>query len=122
MSEGRNPYDPNLRAPQSVAHLRFWVGLGTVAALTDRQRGTTQLCGTRVDVKFAYRLRPKDQIVDIDLAHDQAELLIRTLGARGAPLYTSTEIRFQALSHEITDSGEFAIMSLEFFAQHLIQR
>ena len=87
-TQSRNPYDNALRAPQTVAHLRFWVGITeAVGRPDDRQRASTGiLMDTSVAVKFAYRLRPKDQIIDLDAALDKGQLVIEALTPRAAPL------------------------------------
>lgn len=119
-SESRNPFDPTIRAPQSVAHLRFWVGVANANAMPNRQRSPGQVVNTDLVVKFAYRLRPKDQVTDYDLSMDKAETVIQTLTTRAAPLYTNTEITFVRFFHDLTSSGEYVIISLEFQAIHTI--
>ena len=121
-TQSRNPYDPALRAPQSVAHLRFWVGITEGSARPDdtQRAGQGIFMDTTVAVKFAYRLRPKDQVIDLDAAMDKAEILIQALTTRAAPLYTNLHIRFRGITPEITTPGEFAIMHLEFSALHFI--
>ena len=75
---------------------------------------------TSVAVKFAYRLRPKDQIIDLDAALDKGQLVIEALTTRAAPLYTDLHIRFKSITPDITSPGEFAIIHCEFSALHLI--
>ena len=73
---------------------------------------------TSVEVRFTYRLRPKDQVTDYDGSMDQAELVIKKIMDRGAPLYTNIHIRYDRMVHNVTDSGEYIITSLEFGVLH----
>lgn len=120
-TQSRNPLDGAIRTPQSVAHKRYWVGVvSSSGSSEDRQAGKV-LCDTEIQVKFAYRLRPKDQITDLDGAWDVSQTLITALTTRAAPLYTNLQIRFQNISTEITGSGEFVIVKLIFSVIHTIE-
>ena len=118
----RNPADSGYRAPQSVAHLRFWVALGESSGMQeDRQRSADGIISeTPIVVRFAYRLRPKDQILDYGNALDQTELVIRTLDSRSAPLYSDLQIRYDRMGVELVPSGEFVICSIFFICLHTI--
>ena len=122
MTESRNPFEDVIRAPQSVAQTRFWIGItGAVASDAGPQMSPAGVqMETTVAVKFAYRLRPKDQVTDYGAALDQAETVIRTCTNRGAPLYTDLQIRFSGLSTDITASGEYIIPTAEFSVLHYI--
>lgn len=122
MTESRNPFEDVIRAPQSVAQKRFWIGItGAIASDDGRQNVSVGVqMDTTVSVKFAYRLRPKDQVVDYGEAMDQAELVIQKLTARGAPLSTDLQIRFSQLTTDITTSGEYIIPTLEFSVIHFL--
>jgi hypothetical protein len=122
MTESRNPFEDVIRAPQSVAQKRYWIGItGAIASDDGRQNVSVGVqMDTTVSVKFAYRLRPKDQVVDYGEAMDQAELVIKKLTARGAPLSTDLQIRFSQLTTDITTSGEYIIPTLEFSVIHFL--
>lgn len=121
-TESRNPYDDFNRNPNTVAQMRFSVGIQDVAALSEQRESVTVgvLCNTTVEVKFPYRLRPKDQITDYDLALDKSQELIKALTNRAAPLHTGLQIFFNSLNNEITDSGEYIIQTLQFNVLHSI--
>ena len=122
MTESRNPFEDIIRAPQSVAQKRFWIGITGAIASDDGRQNTAvgAQMDTTVSVKFAYRLRPKDQVTDYGGALDQAELVINKLTARGAPLSTDLQIRFAQLTTDITTSGEYIIPTAEFSVLHFI--
>jgi hypothetical protein len=122
MTESRNPFEDVIRAPQSVAQKRFWVGITSAIASEDGRQSTTvgAQMETTVSVKFAYRLRPKDQVTDYGEALDQAETVIQKLTARGAPLSTDLQIRFSQLTTDITTSGEYIIPTAEFSVLHFL--
>ena len=122
MTESRNPFEDVIRAPQRVAQKRFWVGITSAIASEDGRQSTTvgAQMETTVSVKFAYRLRPKDQVTDYGEALDQAEPVIAKLTARGAPLSTDLQIRFSQLTTDITASGEYIIPTAEFSVLHFL--
>ena len=121
-SASRNPADSHYRVPQSVAHLRFWIVLGSSEGLPeDRQNMPPGVISeTGVAVRFAYRLRPKDQITDYDLALDTIETVIETIDTRGAPLHTDLQIRYERMGIELVPSGEFVICTVFFNVLHVI--
>ena len=121
-TESRNPYDDFNRNPNTVAQMRISVGIGDIEAMEDQRENVSVgvLCNTTVQVKFPYRLRPKDQITDYGLALDKAQELIKGLTNRAAPLHTGLQIFFSSLSNEITDSGEYIIQTLSFNVLHSI--
>ena len=121
-TESRNPYDDFNRNPNTVAQMRFSVGIGDIEAMEDQRENVSVgvLCNTTVQVKFPYRLRPKDQITDYGLALDKAQELIKGLTNRAAPLHTGLQIFFSSLSNEITDSGEYILQTLSFNVLHSI--
>ena len=121
-TESRNPFDDFNREPNAVAQKRFSVGIGTVEALEEQRQNSSVgiLCNTQVFVKFPYRLRPKDQVLDYDNSMDTAQLVIAKCTTRAAPLHTDLQIFFQGLEHQITDSGEYIITTLQFNVLHQI--
>ena len=122
MTESRNPFEDVIRAPQSVAQKRFWVGITSAIASDDGRQSPPvgAQMDTTVSVKFAYRLRPKAQVTDYGEALDQAETVIAKLTARGAPLSTDLQIRFSQLTTDITTSGEYIIPTAEFSVLHFL--
>ena len=61
-----------------------------------------------------------EQAFAVGEAMDQAELVIKKLTARGAPLSTDLQIRFSQLTTDITTSGEYIIPTLEFSVIHFL--
>lgn len=118
----RNPFDEFNRQPNTVAQKRFTVGIGIVEAIEEQRENSSVgvLCNTPVQVRFNYRLRPKDQIADYDNSLNAAQDIISKCTRREAPLHTDIQIFFQQLEHEITDSGEYIITTLLFNVLHKI--
>lgn len=122
-TESRNPFDDFNRFPNTIAQKRFSVGIGSIQAMEEQRQSspTGLMCQTQVFVKFPYRLRPKDQIVDYDSSMDAGQEIILACTIRGAPLHTGLQIFFQQMEHEITDSGEYIITTIQFSVMHQIQ-
>lgn len=118
-TESRNPLG-TIRTPQSVAHKRFWVGVDSSKGRPDDRQTGRVLMETGILVKFSYRLRPKDQITDLDSALDSGEDVIQLLTTRSAPLHSDLQIRFISLQSELAPSGEFVIETIEFNVIHTI--
>lgn len=117
----RNPFDDYNRNPNGVAHKRASVGVSMVARSDQRESSSVGvLCESVVLIKYPYRLRPKDQVLDFDNSMDSVESIIRAITVREAPLHTNLQIFFNSASHEITDSGEYIINSLNFTVLHTI--
>ena len=117
----RNPFDDFNRNPNTVAHKRTSIGVSMVARSDQRESTAVGvLCESVVVIKFPYRLRPKDQVLDYDNSMDTVESVIRTCTVRAAPLHTNLQIFFNAASHDITDSGEYIINTLNFTVLHTI--
>ena len=118
----RNPYDDTNRNPQTVAHKRFSVGIVACESMEEQRQVSSVgiMCRTRIRVKFPYRLRPKDQVLDYDNSLDSAELVIRSITVRAAPLHTDLHISFRDFSHEIVNSGEYILNQIEFDVLHEI--
>lgn len=121
--ESRNPYDGYGRSPNTIAHKRFSVGIGTVASREDdrQRRSAGVMTDTSVSVRFAFRIRPKDQIESYDDALDAAEQVIEKITNRSTPLHDSLQIRFAGLDNELADSGEWCTLNLTFTVLHYIQ-
>lgn len=120
-SESRNPWGgASLRQPQSVAQLRFSVGISSTMASDESRQiasvGVPTL--TNVVVMFNYRLRPKDQITDYDAALNEAETVMRALTVRASPLHDNLQIRFDSMTPRISSSGEYMELSLSFLVLH----
>jgi hypothetical protein len=117
----RNPFDDFNRNPNAVAHKRASVGVSMVARSDQRESNSVGvLCDSVVVVKYPYRLRPKDQVLDFDNSMDSVEEVIKACTVRAAPLHTNLQIFFNAANHEITDSGEYIINTLNFTVLHTI--
>ena len=121
-SENRNPFPNFGRAPNTVAHKRFAVGILSAIGEDDtRQRQSVGIMSrTAIGVKFAYRIRPKDQLIAYDESITTAESVIQSLTNRTSTLYASLQIRFEQMNMELTESGEFNIISLGFSVLHQI--
>ena len=117
----RNPFDDFNRNPNGVAHKRASIGVSMVARSDQRQtRSVGVLCESVVVVKYPYRLRPKDQVLDFDNSMDSVEEVIKACTVRAAPLHTNLQIFFNNAVHDITDSGEYIINTLNFTVLHTI--
>lgn len=121
-TESRNPFDDFNRFPNAIAQKRFAVGIGPIEALEEQRESslTGLICQTQVQIKYPYRLRPKDQLTDYDLSMDTAQEVIRGCTNRSPPLHTNLQIFFRQMEHEITDSGEYIITTLQFTVLHQI--
>jgi len=121
--ESRNPFDGYGRSPNTIAHKRFSVGVGTVTSREDdrQRRSTGIMTDTQMSVRFAFRIRPKDQIDSYDNALDAAEQVIEIITNRSTPLHDSLQIRFTGLDNELADSGEWCSLTLSFSVLHYIQ-
>lgn len=120
--EGRNPYDGYGRSPNTIAHKSFSVGIRTSSSRDDdRQRRSTGIMAfTEVFVRYAFRIRPKDQIESYDDALDSAQLVIQQITNRAAPLHENLQIRFAGIDNELSDSGEWCSITLTFNTIHFL--
>ena len=116
------PFQAFGRTPNSIAHKGFAVGIGGSNAADDRQRPTEgAMLQTDLDITFAFRLRPLDQLTDIDLQLDMENTIITALLDRGnAVLYPNIHIKLLSSSRVLTDSGEYVLSSLAFEILHFI--
>jgi hypothetical protein len=121
-SEGRNPYDGYGRSPNTVAHKSFSVGIrGVTSRDDDRQRRSTGIMSeTEVFVRYAFRIRPKDQLDSYDDALDSAQTVIQALTNRSTPLHDDLQIRFAGMDNELADSGEWCTINLTFNVLHYL--
>lgn len=121
-TESRNPYDGYGRSPNTAAHKRFSVGIGTVTSREDdrQRRSVGIMTESEVSVRFAFRIRPKDQIESYDDALDAAGTVIEQITNRSTPLHDSLQIRFRGLDNELSDSGEWCTLTLIFSVLHYI--
>jgi hypothetical protein len=120
--ESRNPYDGYGRSPNTVAHQRFMVGIQSVTSRDDdRQRhGIGVMSSTIVGVKYAYRIRPKDQLISFDDGLDSAQIVINAITDRSLPLHDNLQIRFGGMDNELSDSGEWMSITLTFEVLHYL--
>lgn len=121
--ESRNPYDGYGRSPNTVAHKRFSIGIGAVGSRDDDRQRRAQgiMTDTEVLCRFAFRIRPKDQIESYDDALAAAGDVIEKITNRSTPLHDSLQIRFRGLDNELSDSGEWCTLTLSFTVLHYIQ-
>jgi len=121
--ESRNPYDGYGRSPNTVAHKRFSVGVGSVSSRDDDRQRRLQgiMSETEILVRFAFRIRPKDQIDSYDDALQSAQQVIEKITNRSTPLHDNLQIRFRGLDNELSDSGEWCTITISFTVLHYIQ-
>ena len=121
-TESRNPFDGYGRSPNTVSHKRYSVGItGINSRDNDRQRGVSGvMCSTAVLVRYPFRIRPKDQIDSYDEAMDSAETVIQNITNRSTPLHDNVQIRFEGLDNELSDSGEYLSITINFNVIHYI--
>ena len=121
--QSRNPYDGYGRSPNTVAHKRFSVGIGAVSSRDDdrQRRADGIMTETEVSIRFAFRIRPKDQIDSYDDALDAAAEVIEKITNRSTPLHDNLQIRFRGFDNELSDSGEWCTLTMIFTVLHYIQ-
>lgn len=119
-TESRLPLDLFGLVPESVGHRRFAVKVSASDPLETRQAVRNGLyLQTRVLVRFAYRLRPKDIKTDVDLATDAEELVIAAILADDTTLKASLSVQYlSTLGRTVTSSGEYHLTELQFEALH----
>jgi hypothetical protein len=120
--ESRNPFDGYGRSPNTIAHKSFSVGVRTVTSRDDdrQRRGIGVMTNTEILVRYAYRIRPKDQIESYDDGLDSAQAVINTITNRSTPLHDNLQIRFGGLDNELADSGEWMSITLSFDVLHYL--
>tara|TARA_R110000868_G_scaffold189732_2_gene433264 strand:+ start:2577 stop:3020 length:444 start_codon:yes stop_codon:yes gene_type:complete len=120
--ESRNPFDGYGRSPNTVAHKRFSVGVGTVSSRDDdrQRRDSGVMTDTEILVRYAFRIRPKDQIDSYDDALTSAAAVMETITNRSTPLHDNLQIRFRGLDNELSDSGEWCTITLTFTVLHYL--
>lgn len=116
------PYGAFGRTPNSIAHKAFAVGIGGSNAMDDRQRPTEgAMLQTDLDITFAFRLRPLDQLTDVDNQLNLENTIITALLDRSnAVLYPNLHIKLISTNRALTDSGEYILSTLSFEALHFI--
>lgn len=119
-TESRLPADLFGLVPESVGHRRYAVKVSASDPVDTRQAVRDGLyITTRILVRFAYRLRPKDLKTDVDLATDAEELVIAAILADDATLKASMSVQYlSTLSRTVTSSGEYHLTELQFEALH----
>ena len=120
--ESRNPYDGYGRSPNTIAHQRFSVGIRGVSSRTDdrQKQDIGVMTETEVFVRYAFRIKPKDQISSYDSALDSAETVIKKITNRSSPLHNDLQIRWRGLDNELADSGEWVSIIITFLVLHYI--
>ena len=107
------------RAHNTLAHLGFSVDVNATNGANERQRTTVgAYVETLVRVRFAYRLRPHDIILDYGNALDKEQEVISAICARN--FNRAIEIRLVRASRRTPDSQEYLISEIEFSALHTI--
>jgi len=107
------------RTQNSLAHLGFAVEVSTTSETNERQRIAVGLyASTTVRIKYAYRLRPHDLILDYGNALDKEQLIIAAVMDRN--FSKGIEIRFVRATRRTPDSQEYLISEIELQALHTI--
>ena len=121
-SEGRNPYDGYGRSPNTIAHKRYSVGIRGVSSRDDdrQRRAVGVMSETEVFIRYAFRIRPKDQLDSYDDALDSAQVVIKEITNRSTPLHDDLQIRFTGMDNELADSGEWCTINLTFNVLHYL--
>ena len=120
--ESRNPFDGYGRSPNTIAHKRFSVGIRSVSSRDDdrQRRGVGVMSSTEVMIRYAFRIRPKDQIESFDDGLDSAQSVINAITKRSTPLHDELQIRFGGMDNELSDSGEWMSITLAFEVLHYL--
>lgn len=120
--ESRNPFDGYGRSPNTIAHQRFSVGIGSVSSRDDdrQKQSSGVMAATEVRVRYAYRIKPKDQVSSYDGGLQSAQNLITALTNRTSPLHDDLQIRFSGMDNELSDSGEWLSLTLNFLIIHFL--
>jgi hypothetical protein len=121
-AEGRNPYDGYGRSPNTIAHKRYSVGIRGVSSRDDdrQRRAVGVMSETEVFIRYAFRIRPKDQLDSYDDALDSAQVVIKEITNRSTPLHDDLQIRFTGMDNELADSGEWCTINLTFNVLHYL--
>lgn len=107
------------RAQNSIAHLGFSVDISATNAENERQRTPVgAYVESLIRVRFAYRIRPHDVILDYGNALDKEQEVIAAICARD--FNRAIEVRFVRASRRAPDSQEYLISEMEFSALHTI--
>jgi len=116
------PYEAFGRTTNSIAHKAFSVGIGGSDAADDRQRSTEgAMLMTDVFVALAYRIRPLDQLTDIDNALNfENDIIKKVLDRTNTTLYQNLHIKLVSSQRQLTDSGEYMLSTLNFDCLHFI--
>ena len=117
------PFPPSYfrRVQNTLAHKGFTIDVTTSNDEGERMRGTGSIyLSSTVRVIFAYRLRPKDIIVDYDLSMDTEEELIKAVLGSYAGIQAGMQVRYNRSTRDVPDSMEYMTTTLEFTVLHTI--
>ena len=71
-------------------------------------------------IRYAFRIRPKDQIESFDDGLDSAQTVINAITKRSTQLHDELQIRFGGMDNELSDSGEWMSITLAFEVLHYL--
>jgi hypothetical protein len=117
------PFPPSYfrRVQNTLAHKGFTIDVTTSNDEGERMRGTGSIyLSSTVRVIFAYRLRPKDIIVDYDLSMDIEEDVIKAVLGSYAGIQAGMQVRYNRSTRDVPDSMEYMTTTLEFTILHTI--
>ena len=105
------------RSQNTLGHLGFSVEMSATNGANERQRRSVGCyVESLVRVRFAYRIRPHDVVLDYGNALDKEQEVIGAVMARD--FNRAIEIRFVRSSRRAPDSQEYIISEMEFSALH----
>jgi len=117
------PFPPSYfrRVQNTLAHKGFTIDVTTSNDEGELMRGTGSIyLSSTVRVIFAYRLRPKDIIVDYDLSMDIEEDVIKAVLGSYAGIQAGMQVRYNRSTRDVPDSMEYMTTTLEFTILHTI--
>ena len=109
------------RAQNTIAHLGFAITISSTQAGESRQRTQAALVN-KMQIIFAYRLRPHSLLVDLDAATDREENIIRAILDNQANISTpKTQLRYMSTARDFADSLEYVVLTIEFQTMHQLE-
>ena len=109
------------RIPNTILHKVFSVDIRSTSETADRMRAGIIYLNSTVEVRFVYRLRPKDVYpVDYDGCLTLEQQIINAVLGDYSAIQSEMQIRYIRSLRDIDDSLDYMIVSLEFRVLHTI--
>ena len=120
--ESRLPFQYFERSSESILHKCFTVQIGQVnEGGTSQRRNNNLFVQTDIEIKFAFRLRPKDIYpTDYDNALDSETDIINVLLGSYTSIQNEMNIQFISSNRQINDNLEYQIHTLNFISYHTL--